>query len=158
MRSPNWPLAYLPPIGPSPMQPPRWAKLGADMAMALAPRTRAAIRSLLRFNMVFSLIITAGYSALEMIKAQTCKPAISAGERSVASCFRSDVRFDQSAVLFHPGPAAGGFAFAHQQGEGGVHAGDGLAVGLEGHEAAGVRTEGGFPKLVRVHFAETLEA
>ena len=39
-----------------------------------------------------------------------------------------------------------------------MHLGDGVAVGLEGHQAAGVRAEGGFPQLVRVHFTEALEA
>src|SRR5574343_2080304 len=70
----------------------------------------------------------------------------------------SDIGFDQSAVLLHPGPAAGGFALAHQQREGGGHLLDCFAVGLERHQAAGVRAERGFPELVRVHFAKTLEA
>lgn len=73
-------------------------------------------------------------------------------------CDFLNVGFHQAAVPFHPGPAGGGFALAHEESEGLGHFLDRFPGSGERHQAPGVGAQRRFPELVLIHFAEALEA
>ena len=65
---------------------------------------------------------------------------------------RSNIRLNQPAILLHPGPAAGCFALAHQQREGGGHFLDRFAAGLERAQGGGCPGRAWFPRAGRGSF------